>query len=74
MNEDLARNVLHYFGQPGGYPPGSFISNMLRAYQGADPGNKARIRLGFPELADTMDLVLDNMDGIDQLQARLKED
>ncbi|HJW01591.1 MAG TPA: hypothetical protein VJ617_21065 [Arthrobacter sp.] len=73
MNEDVIRNVLHYFGEPGGWPAGSFTSNIMRAYQGADPGNRARLRLGFPELAEAMDLVLGSMEGIDKLRDRLKE-
>lgn len=65
------RCVLGYFGQDGGWKPGGFTGLMLRAYQKADPGNKARIRLGFPDLADAMDLAMNDLSGIEQLQTRL---
>ena len=70
--EEVIRHVLGYFGASGGWEAGGFTSLMMRAYQKADPGNKARIALGFPELAEAMDTVMNQMDGIQKLQERLQ--
>lgn len=69
---EAARHVLGYYGAEGGWQAGSFTQNILRAYQGADPGNKARLRRGFPEIAEAMDLVDNHPNGIEKLQLRLK--
>jgi hypothetical protein len=69
--EEVARYVLGYFGADGGWEAGGFTSLIMRAYQKADPGNKARLRLGFPELTACMDTVLNSQGGIKQLQDKL---
>jgi hypothetical protein len=66
--KNAARMVLGYFGAEGGYEPGGFTSLILRAYQKADPGNRARLRLGFPELADMMDACMNTESGVADLQ------
>lgn len=70
--KEVAGWVLHYYGVPGYYPPGGFTALILQAYQKADPGNKWRLRLGFPEIAEAMDLVDHDEDGINKLAERLK--
>ena len=69
--QEVARYVLGYFGAEGGWHAGGFTQLMMSAYQKADPGNKQRIRMGFPELADAMDTVLGSTGGIKRLQAKL---
>lgn len=71
MTEDQkkkARMVLGYFGAEGGIQPGGFTSALLTAYQKADPGNRARIWMGFPEEADMMYACMNTESGIADLQ------
>lgn len=65
------RYVLGYFGYKGGWQAGGFTSLIMQAYQKADPGNRARLRLGFPVLAEAMDTVLSSRQGIKELAARV---
>lgn len=71
--EEIIRHVLWYFNERGGWEPGGFTQLILRAYQKADPGNRARLRRGFPEYAEAMDLVLNSMGGIKQLAQQLED-
>jgi hypothetical protein len=51
MNEQVARHCLWFFGYSGGYEPGSFTHNLLRALSTADSGNFRRLAQAFPEYA-----------------------
>lgn len=48
ISPEEARNVLHYFGHPQGWEPGSFTKKLLSAISNADMSNRARVALGFP--------------------------
>lgn len=69
--EDLARMVLGYFGADGGQEPGGFTHTIMQAYQRADPGNKQRLQLGFPELCRLMDRVANTPNGVEEIQREL---
>jgi hypothetical protein len=45
----IARDMLGYYGLPGGYTPGSFTSAMIRLLEVADSFNTARILNEFGE-------------------------
>lgn len=68
---NMARMVLGHFGATGGYEPGGFTSLLLRAYQKADPMNRARLRLGFPNQAAMMDACMNTESGVADLQKQL---
>lgn len=69
ITEEEARNVLHYFGHPQGWEPGSFTSALLLAIGKADLGNRALLGLGFPGLVAAMGLAQHAVGGIDRLLA-----
>lgn len=74
MNEEqknLARMVLGYFGAAGGYEPGGFTSLILQACQKADPQNRHRLSLGFPEHVAMMDACVNTESGVADLQKAL---
>jgi hypothetical protein len=70
--QEVADWVLHWYGVPGHPPAGSFSTLIIAAYSKADPGNKARLRLGFPEIAEAMDLVNKDKDWQSKLEERTK--
>lgn len=47
FTKDEAQHVLWFYGE-GGYPPGDFTKELLKAISRADPGNRHRLSLGFP--------------------------
>ena len=65
-------HVLYFYDAPGGYEPGSFTQHLMIAYSQADPQNKAKLRLGFPEIAWAMDMVSQVPDGIKVITERLE--
>jgi hypothetical protein len=70
--QDAAHWVLSYYGVPNHYPPGGFSGLIIQAYQKADPGNKAKLRASFPELAEAMDIVQRDPEWKQTLAARTK--
>lgn len=68
---EITRYVLYWYGHPKGWSPGGFIETLMSAYTKADLTNKARFRLGFPELSEAMDLVNNQLGGLDKLAKRL---
>ena len=72
MTADDARHVLYYFRHAGGMQPGGFTELILQAYQKADPGNRRRLRQGFPGFAAAMDTVLRG-GGVEELARRADE-
>lgn len=45
----VARDMLGFYGLPGGYSPGSFTSNLIRTLEVADSINTTRILNEFSE-------------------------
>jgi hypothetical protein len=46
---DVAAHVLFHYGHEGGYQAGSFTESLIVAIEMADPVNRDRLALGFPE-------------------------
>lgn len=67
ISPEEARNVLHYFGHPQGWEPGSFTQEMLQAIAKADLSNRSLLSLGFPGLVAAMNLAQHQLGGINQL-------
>jgi hypothetical protein len=44
-----ARDMLGYYGLPGGWTPGSFTSALIKLLEVADTQNTARTLSAFPE-------------------------
>lgn len=64
---ETAQHVLFHFGA-GGYQPGSFTQQLITTIAMADPGNQARMALGFPNEVAAVQLAQNDPNGIDQLQ------
>lgn len=60
--------MLHHYGAEGGYPASGFVATLLAAMDGADVGNLARFRAGWPGLTQAVDLAKNHRDGIERLQ------
>jgi hypothetical protein len=46
--------VLHWAGQQGGYPAGSFVGHLLDAFGSADPENFRLLTSAYPTLGAAM--------------------
>lgn len=66
--DHCAAVVLHWAGQPGGYPPGSFVGKLLDAFGAADPENFALLTSAYPNLGGAMGIYKQMTDGIAVLQ------
>jgi hypothetical protein len=49
--KETARNILGYYGKPGGYMPGSFTCALIRCWELADRSNQDKLASQWPELA-----------------------
>lgn len=49
--QHAARDLLGYYGFDGGYGPGGFTTKLIRCWESADAGNRARLALAFPAMA-----------------------
>lgn len=67
IGPEVAAHVLWHYRQLG-YPPGSFVSSLIKTIAVADPGNRRRLGRGFPEYVRAVSLATDEMDGIDALR------
>lgn len=52
--ENVAREVLDFFGDDAGYPAGSFFSAVMLAFSRADGHNFALLYASFPEYGEAM--------------------
>lgn len=62
-----AQHVLWHFGHPEGLQPGTFTQNLIAAAVHADPGNLARLELGFPSLVGAVQAATQIVGGINFL-------
>jgi hypothetical protein len=65
--------VLHWAGQDGGYPAGSFVSHLLEAFSCADPKNFYLLHRAFPNLGAAMVIYKHIPDGTAFLQRTVTE-
>ncbi|WP_052808710.1 hypothetical protein [Streptomyces cyaneogriseus] len=69
ITTDAAAHVLFHYGHHGGYQAGSFTTHLIAAIDSADPSNKARLTLGFPEYVAAINLIQNHRNGVARLQA-----
>lgn len=69
ITADIAGQVLWHFGidTPGRRRPGSFSAALLAAIAAADPGNQARLALGFPGYVVAVQTI-QRPDGVEELR------
>ncbi|WP_344568984.1 hypothetical protein [Streptomyces axinellae] len=68
----VAAHVLWMFDR-GGYPPGTFIQRLLRAWDCADEGNAARLEMAYPEYGAAVNAAQHDPGGIARLQRIAEE-
>jgi hypothetical protein len=66
---DVAAHVLAHYGQEGGYQAGGFTQLIISAIDRADPTNKAKLELGFPEYVAAVNVAQYSRNGIEYLQS-----
>lgn len=66
---DVAAHVLFHYGREGGYQAGSFTEQLLTTIGMADPANRNRISLGFPDYVAAVVAIQYHPDGVARLQA-----
>lgn len=51
---EAAESLLGYYRLPGGVTPGGFATLLITCFEKADPMNKARLLVAFPEFTDPL--------------------
>ena len=54
-----AQHLVHHLGLTGGTPAGNFTTHLMNAFGVADPSNRTKLALGFPEMAYCYDVLHD---------------
>lgn len=67
ITPEVAAHVLWHYRQLG-YPPGSFVSDLIRTIGSADQGNRRLLGRGFPAYVRAVNLAAEERDGIDRLR------
>ena len=67
----MAAHVLWHYRQIG-YPPGSFVSSLIKTIAGADPGNRRLLARGFPDYVRAVAMATEDPSGIDLLRRVLE--
>lgn len=67
IDPEVAAHVLWHYRQIG-YPPGSFVSALIRTIAGADQGNRRLLARGFPAYVRAVELATEDVNGIDRLR------
>lgn len=68
---EVCANVVYLFDGRG-TPPGSFFRKLAHAVIGADPGNRNRLALGFPEWVRAVNIAQNVEGGLNMLMAANK--
>ena len=71
ITPDVAAHVLWHYRQIG-YPPGSFVSALIKTIAGADIGNRRLLARGFPDYVRAVELAAETVGGIDTLRRVLE--
>ncbi|MCX4596170.1 hypothetical protein OG819_42915 [Streptomyces sp. NBC_01549] len=66
---DIAAHVLFHYGREGGYQAGGFTESLVTAIDRADPPNRDRLALGFPEYVAAVVAIQYDPNGVERLQA-----
>lgn len=70
ISQTTAAHVLYHFGE-GGFPAGSFTEKLFRAIGAADPLNRAKLSIAFPEEVEAMVLAMEDPAGLDKMRTIL---
>jgi hypothetical protein len=65
---DVAAHVLFHYGREGGYQAGGFTELIISAIDRADPANKAKLELGFPDYVAAVNVIQYSGTGVEYLQ------
>lgn len=68
ITEETAMHVLWHYGREGGIQAGSFTQNLITTIDMADPANRDKLALGFPELVAAVTAIQYDRDGVQHLQ------
>lgn len=69
---EVCANVVYTFDGRG-YPPGSFFRKLVHAIVGADPHNRYRLALGFPEWVRAVNLAQNEPGGLNMMMKANRE-
>lgn len=70
---EVAQHVLDFFGDTNlGVQPGSFTTRLLQTISAADPANRERLALAFPEYVFAFNAVMQEPWGLEWLRSRVK--
>ncbi len=64
LDEEAVRQVLWFFGRPGGRQPGGFRTALFEAMAIADQENFSRLYSSFPVLGFWFDVLKQRSDGV----------
>lgn len=67
ITHTAAAHVLYEYGEIG-LVPGSFTQSLIRTIAKADPANRARLELGFPEYVAAVNTITQRLDGVKILE------
>ena len=68
ISAEDARHVLHHYGHPDGWQPGTFTERLISAAVYADAANLNRLGAGFPGIAAAVKLMQYDPQGVDTLR------
>lgn len=71
MDQNVIREVLYFYGAPGGWQPGSFAEALIRALTLADSVNFAKLKSAFPDYGEAVAIA--KSVGIEALASQLPE-
>lgn len=65
---ETAAHVLFHYGRDGGYQAGSFTEQLITTIDMADPGNRDKLALGFPDYVAAVVAIQYDPQGVTRLQ------
>jgi hypothetical protein len=68
ITPEVANHVLSHYGR-GGYQAGSLIEQIIKAIDMADPANRDKLALGFPEYVAAVVAIQYDPAGVSNLTA-----
>ena len=65
---ETAAHVLFHYGRDGGYQAGTFTEQLITTIDMADPGNRDKLALGFPDYVAAVVAIQYDPQGVTRLQ------
>ena len=65
---ETAAHVLFHYGRDGGYQAGSFTEQLIKTIDMADPGNRDKLAVGFPDYVAAVVAIQYDPNGVGHLQ------